>query len=118
MGFRDWGNPPIYSTTAESGTDPSTTTVIAQIQGLGDHLYETRWTIGASTGALWKLELASTTTLSTTVVRKRCMVFTGSNQSAEFVTTFKAEDGDLCRIIAQSSFTGTYAGSIQTEILT
>lgn len=118
MGFRDWGNPPTYSTSAESGTDPSTSTIIAQIQSLGDHLYEARWVVGASTGALWRLELASTTNLSTSFVRHRSMVFTGSNQSAEFVTTFKAETGDLCRIVAQSSFTGTYAGDIQVEILT
>jgi len=118
MAFRDWGNPPIYSTTAESQADPSTATLIAERQVLTDNIYEVRFVVGASTGALWKLEHASSTSLSTASVRRRIMAFTGSNQSSEFILTFKAEANDIFRIVAQSSFTGTAAGAIEAEILT
>lgn len=118
MGARNFGNPPIFSTTVASGTDPSTSALTAELQGLADALYEVRYFVGASTGAIWRLEHALSTGLGSTGIRQQTIVFTGSNQSAEFVLTHKAESGDIFRIVPSSSFTGSYACKIQAEILT
>jgi hypothetical protein len=115
--YRDWGNPPIQSTQA-AGSDPSTSTIIADIQNLKDAYYEVRWAVGASTGALWRLELASGSGLSTTAIRDQVMVFTGSNQTSEFVFGYKAETGDRFRVLVNSSFTGSVAAKISAEIFT
>lgn len=134
MSARDFGNAPLWSTTAGTGTDPSTTTVIAQIiiptpqSSVVACQYEVRYVIGASTGGFWRLECATDAGLSTGSIRaatndstaalQRSLVFTGSNQTSEFVLTQRAYQGDRFRILAQSSFTGTYAGSIQAEPIT
>lgn len=118
MSFREWGNPPIYSTTASNGTDPSTATLCAQREGLGNFTYEVRFGIGASTSASWRIEHALSTGLGSTGIRQQIVVFTGSNQTSEFIYTFRAEEGDRFRVIPFSSFTGTYGCVIQAEILT
>lgn len=113
MSLRIYGNPPIYSTTAASGTDPSTATLCAELQALNNDTYEVRWIVGASTGVIWRLDHASSTNLA--AVRARTIVFTGSNQSAEFITTHRAESNDIFRVVPHSSFTGTFACQIQAE---
>ena len=118
MGFRDWGNPPAYSTTAATTTDPSTAALVAELQATQDDLYEVRFVVGASTGAIWRLEHANSTSLASGGIRQQTVVFTGSNQSAEFILSYKAEAGDIFRIVPLSSFTGTAAGKIQAEIIT
>lgn len=117
MGFRDFGNPPISSTQG-SGSDPSTSTIIAEIASLENRLYEVRWAVGASTGGFWRLEHALSTGLASTAIRQQAFVFTGSNITSEFIFAYKAESGDRFRILAQSSFTGSYAGKISAEALT
>lgn len=119
MAFREgYGNPPIYSTTAASGTDPSTSALIAQLENLTDDIYEVRFGVGASTAAVWRFEHALSTGLGSTAIRKQIVTFTGTNQTAEYIYTFKAETGDRFRIVPLSSFTGTYGGVIQAEKLT
>lgn len=114
---RDWGNPPLQSTQAAS-SDPSTSTLIAEIQGLKDAYYEVRWAVGASTGALFRLEHALSSGLGSTGIRDQTMVFTGSNQTSEFIFGYKAETDDRFRVLVNSSFTGSVAGKISAEILT
>jgi len=117
MAFRDWGNPPILSTHAPE-TDPSTDTIVAEVTGLQNRLYEVRYCVGASTGAIWRLEHALSSGLGSTGYRDQVVVFTGSNQTAEYVMTYKAEANDRFRVVPLSSGTGTFAAKIQAEVLT
>jgi hypothetical protein len=136
MGFRNWGNVPLFSTTAATQADPSTATLVAEMiipvtGGPGStsigSLWEVRYVVGASTGALWRLECASGSGLADSAIRKtdndstlalqRSIVFTGSNQTSEFVLIHKAYPGDRFRVIPLSSFSGTAAASIEAEAL-
>ena len=117
MAWRDWANPPIQSTQVASA-DPTTATLVAEVPGLQDRLYEVRWCVGASTGALFRLEHALSTGLGSTGIRDQVMVFTGSNQSAEYVFSYKAESGDRFRVLVNSSFTGTVSAKISAEVMT
>src|SRR5687767_10031613 len=108
---RDWGNPPIQSTQAAT-SDPSTSALLAEVQSLKDAYYEVRFAVGASTGALWRLEHALSSGLGSTGIRDQTMVFTGSNQTSEFVFGYKAETGDRFRVLVNSSFTGSVAAKI------
>ena|SRR5688572_12898792 len=125
MSVRQFGNLPIFSTTAASVTDPSTATLVAELilssafaSVLVPDVYEVRWIPGASTGAIWRLEHATSSGLGSSAIATQTIVFTGSNQSAEYVTTHRASPGDRFRIVALSSFTGTAAGKIQAESIT
>ncbi len=131
MSARNWGNPPLCSTTAPTQSNPSTATLCAEliIPAQGDTSifgnYEVRYFLGGSTGMLWRLECASGTGLSTTSVRKtengaseRVNVYTGSNLSAEFVVTWRACYGDRFRATQESTVTATAAAYIQAEIIT
>jgi hypothetical protein len=134
MGARNYGNVPLWSTTAGTQTDPSTATLVAELiipsPGSTDmaSLYEVRFSVGASTGAIWRLECAQSSGLGSTAIRladndssnafQRAVNFTGSNQTSEFVYTFKAKPGDRFRAVPLSSFTGTAAAAIQAECLT
>lgn len=134
MGARNYGNVPLFSTTAATQADPSTATLVAQLiipapgsTSAPADLYEVRYVVGASTGAVWRLECALSAGLGSTAIRltdndstnafQRAIVFTGSNQTSEFVLTHKAYPGDRFRVIALSSFTGTAAASIEAEAL-
>lgn len=117
MSFRDAGNPPQLSTQA-AGTDPSTTAILAEITGLSNQNYEVRFLVGASTGAQFVLELALSSGVSSTSFRDEARVFTASNQTSEYVLTYRAESSDRLRVRVGSSFTGAYAAKIQAEALT
>lgn len=137
MSGRDFGNVPLVSTTAATTADPSTAALVAQLiipapfgpasTSVAGH-YEVRYVVGASTGAIWRLEVAKDSGLGSTSLRvtendstnalERAIVFTGSNQTSEFVLTQKAYPGDRFRVIPLSSFTGTAAAHIQAEALT
>ena len=118
MGARNWGNPPIWSTASGTGTDPSTTALLAELTGLVDALYEVRFIVGASTSAFWVFEHALSSGVTSTSFRERTHVFTGTGQSAEYVLTYKAETGDRFRVRVNSSFSGTWAADLQAERLT
>ena len=134
MGGRNFGNVPLVSTTAATTTDPSTASVVAELRipATGStrvpSLYEVRYLVGASTGAIWRIETCLSTGLGSTAIRmadndssnafQRSIVFTGSNQTSEFVLTQKAYPNDLFRVVPLSSFTGTAAASIEAEALT
>lgn len=131
MSGRNWGNPPLLSTTAPTQSNPSTATLCAELilPRVGDTTvpdnYEVRFGLGGSTGALWRLDCAFSSGLGSTALRtnsygvdQRVNVYTGSNQSAEFVLTVRAMPGDRFRATLESSFTGTAAAWIQAEALT
>lgn len=130
MSGRNWGNPPYLSTTAPNASNPSTATVCAELIIPGSDTtvmdnFEVRFGLGASTGALWRLDCATSSGLSTAALRnnswgtpQRINVFTGSNQSAEFVLTLRAGPGDRFRATLESTFTGTVATWIQAEVIT
>lgn len=134
MGARNYGNVPLFSTTAATVADPSTSALVAQLilPTTSDtrvaSLYEARFLVGASTGAIWRLECALSSGLGSSAIRtadndstsalQRSVVFTGSNQTSEFVLTFKAYPGDRFRAVPLSSLSGTAAGSIEAEAIT
>lgn len=122
MSVRNWGNPPLYSTTAATTTDPTTSALVAELilstAPRVDDNYEVRYCIGASTGAVWRLQHAVSSGLGSSAITTETVVFTGSNQSAEYVFTHRASPGDRFRIIALSSMTATAAGKIQAESIT
>lgn len=133
MSFRIGGNVPLVSTTAGTLSNPSSGTLIAELiipasistVNAPPSYYEVRYTIGASTGGVWRLECAHSSGLGSTAIRttendsssalQRTIVFTGSNQSAEYVYTYKAYPGDRFRILQESTITATVAGKIQIE---
>ena len=121
MSARNWGNVPQFSTTAASVNDPSTATLVAELilstAGQPGN-YDVRFGVGASTGAVWRLEHATSSGLGSSAIAQQIIKFTGSNQSAEYVYTFRANPGDRFRAVPASSFTGTAAGVIQAEALT
>ena len=116
MAWRDWSNPPVQSTQALA-TDPSTATLIAEVQSLENKLYEVRWCVGASTAAIFRLDHALSSGLGSTGARDRTVVFTGSNQSAEYVFAYRAESGDRFRVTVESSFSGSVFAKISAEVL-
>lgn len=134
MGARNYGNVPLFSTTAATTADPSTSALVAQLilPSPGDtrvaSLYEVRYAVGASTGAAWRLECALSSGLGSSALRtadndstsaaQQAVVFTGSNQTSEFVFTHKAYPGDRFRVVPLSSFSGTAAASIEAEAIT
>lgn len=127
MSVRNFGNIPIFSTTAATTSDPTTSALVAELILSTQHAigrtdvpdtYEVRYTIGASTGGAWRLEHAISSGLGSTAITQQIVVFTGSNQSAEYVYTHRALPGDRFRIIPLSSLTATAAGKIQAEAIT
>lgn len=123
MSVRNFGNVPLYSTGAASFTDPSTATLVAELilstaVFTQTDNYEVRFCIGASTAASWRLEHALSSGLGSTGIVKQITVFTGTNQSPEYLFTFRANPGDRFRALLHSSFTGTAAGVIQAEAYT
>ena len=123
MSARNWGNLPIYSTTAASQADPSTATIVGEIilstavYTQPDN-YECRFGLGASTSAIWQIEHCVSSGLGSTAITKQIVVFTGSNQTSEFVYTFRVSPGERMRARLASTFTGTAAAVIQMEALT
>lgn len=123
--FHDWGNAPIKSTTV-SATDPSTSTLIAEIDSTQFGQVSTRalgyrvfWRAGASTGGIFLLEHALSTGLGSTAVRNVSMVFTGANQTAQFLDTYQIEPGDRLRVrSAAAGLTGTFSAQISAEPMT
>jgi hypothetical protein len=114
---RNWGNPPIQSTSGITA-NPDTATLLAEVSSLAAGLYEVRWCVGGSTGLIVRLEQASSTSLSTTAIRDQTFVFTGSNQTSEFVLGYRVEAGDRFRALLQSSVTASVHAKISAEIFT
>jgi hypothetical protein len=125
MAYFDWGNVPIKSTTV-SVADPTTATLVAEIDSTAFGQVSTRtgvpyrinWRVGGTTGAIFLLEVCTSTGLGSTAIRESCMVFTGANQSAQYVDSYKIEPGNRVRVRCGSSLTATVAAQISAEPLT
>lgn len=124
MFFRH-GNQPLTSTLA-SATNPSTTTLVAEVTGLGGNAganYDVRVTVGASTLATWWLEQCQSTALSTTALRQdvnagqigRRVIYTATGQSAQYVYRLRAVPGDLVRVRVGAAITAEAAATLQLE---
>lgn len=126
MAFFEWGNRTLQSTTLNTTTNPTTAALLAEIDSTaldgvthaGGQMYQVVWIVGASTAAIFKLEQALSTGLDmSTAGRSQTLVFTGSGQSAEFITKHMIEVGDRLRCHLDSSFTGSAGAKIIAEPL-
>lgn len=130
MAWRDWGSTPINShggTSTGYGieTNPSSATLIAEIDSTqlanvlkGGSLHQVTWVLGASTNATWMVEQASSTSLSTSAIRDRTYIQTPSNQSGQYILTYKLEKGDRLRARIEGGVTGVATAKISAEPLT
>lgn len=122
MSWRNWGNVPQFSTTP-TATDPSTATIVSEIitstGPVAAEIYEVRWGVGAnSTSVVWLLEHCTSSGLGSTAIVQQNVVMTGTNQTSEFVFTFRVTPGDRFRTRVLSTFTGIAASWIQIEAVT
>jgi hypothetical protein len=119
------GNPPQTSTQAEV-TNPSTSDLLAEVQGLGGEangagaLYEARVIVGASTLATFWVEQCLSSGLGSTALQTgganlgRRVVY-GTIQSAQYMVRFRAASGDRLRVRLAAALTGVAAATIQVE---
>lgn|SRR3990167_10177486 len=118
MGWRDTGNPPHNSTTSLVNGATSTEALMAEISTLSHGNYEVRWIVGGTSNATWKLEHALSAGITDTSVRDLVFAFTSPNQSAEYLQTYRLEEGDRLRVRMASTNAGSYAAHISAEQLT
>ncbi len=126
MAWRDWGNPPVFSTTPQPVANPSTGTLCAEIDStqLGTKdlianqklLVQTTWFIGGDTLATWRLEAAKSTALSAST--QTVFVKSPTGQSGQYVTTNELYKDYRLRARVDSTFTANVVASILAERLT
>lgn len=117
MAGRVLGNPPITSTGLGStaiAVNQSSGTSLAAIVGLRDSLYEARFTVGADTVAFWKIQHVDS---AQTTIRNQRVVITGTNQTVEYIYTYKAETNDALRIVLGTAVGSSAVADIQAEAL-
>lgn len=117
MGFRESGNPPIQSTGIGStaiAVNQSSGAAIAAIVGLQDRLYEARFCVGADTVAFWKLQHTNS---AGSVLRDQKVVITGTNQTSEFIFSYKAETNDVLQVVLGTAVGSSLVAAIQAEVL-
>jgi hypothetical protein len=123
VSVRNFGNPPIFSTSASNVSNPSTATIVGEIifsttVFTQPDIYEVRWGVGASTSCIWLLEHCVSSGLGSTAITRQITVMTGTNQTSEFVFTHVINPGERLRARVLSTFTGTAAAPIQAEAVT
>lgn len=130
MSWRDWGNPPILSTGAGLVSNPSTATLIAEIDSTqlgtkdfapGQHrTLQCTWIVGADTSATWQLEAAGSTALTAGPSTSVDMVWvkTPTGQSGQYITVHRVGPNARVRARVNSTFTGNATASIIAEFLT
>lgn len=122
--FYGIGNQLLTSTQALVN-NPSTGSILAEVQGLKSHNYEARVICGASTLATFWVEQVDSSALTANVRAGanhlgRRTLFATVNQSAQYMFRFKAEENDIVRITLRrdgSTFTGDAACALQLEPL-
>lgn len=127
MSFFATGNRSINSTTLGVTSNPTTGTLLAEIDcnssmatvRRGGEPWQVSWIIGTQTTlATFLLEQTSSTGLDiSTSGRDQTVAMVSSGQSAQFVTKHNVEPGDRFRVRVQSSFTGGAAAKIIAEPL-
>lgn len=122
MAFFVTGDPPILSTQA-TATNPSTTTLIAQVDStqlnttIRGGIYQFNLWLGSDTAALWWAEHCVSTGLGSTAVTKRTILRTASGQHSQFCVRHKLEKDDRFRVRVGSTFTGAADATIAAERL-
>ena len=126
MGWFDFGNPPIHSTTVQPVANPTTATLVQELDSTQlrtvnfsaqqTGLFRVNWICGGDTNATWQLEQANSTALSasTNVITVR----TPTNQSAQYVAAYVLAKDDRLRIRLQTSLTANVMAYMQAERLT
>lgn len=123
----DWGNVPINSTTPQPVSNPSTTTLVAEIDStqLGTQNlvagqaknFRVSWLVGADTNVTWQLETCSSTLLAAGV--DILFVKTPSNQTGQYVTNHQLLKDYRIRARMQVAVgAGSATASIQAEPVT
>lgn len=138
MAYFDWGNKPITSYSAFSSgagnavvSNPASTTILAEIDSTQLHsglyggtstslhkAFQVTWKVGASSNASFLLEAAPSTDLASTAVRRREIVFSPPNQTAQYTDRWVLQSGDRLRVLVASTNVGTYFAAISAEPLT
>ncbi|MBP6774257.1 MAG: hypothetical protein KA154_14770 [Gemmatimonadaceae bacterium] len=126
MAWRDWGNIPINSTTAQPASNPSTSTLIAEVDStqLGTVNFATgqhrpalvTWILGSDTNALWQCEVANSTALASP--QDTIFLRTPPGASGQFVTTHSIPKDGRVRARLNSTFTGSASAYIAVEYMT
>jgi hypothetical protein len=133
MALYEWGGPAISSTGAGTAANPSTATLVAEIDstqlqvltgssivGAG-HAVHARLTaiLGGSTICDWRIEQALSTSLDvSTSARLVVPIQTPTGQSGQYVVSLTLEPGDRVRARLNSSLTGTVNAFLQIDPLT
>ncbi len=118
----------IITSTQALVNNPSTASILAEVQGLAAQNYEARVICGASTLAAFWVEQCLSTGLGSTALQAsksqhlgRRTIFATVNQSAQYMFRFKAEANDLSRVRVRrdgSTWTGDAACTLQLEPMT
>lgn len=124
MSWYDLGNPPITSTQGLIAA-PSTSDLIAELDSteLGtknfaagqQHNARVTWVAGASTTAIFRLEVAASTALANPT--SRMLVWTPTGQSGQYVTNVRLSKDSRLRVLMESTGANA-AATIQAEFLT
>jgi len=113
--------PPVTTpSTLNVASNPSTATLIAQIENVvpvnGEaRLHDVSWLIGVSTRTIVGLEHCASTSFDPSQIRTRVLVIVPSNDSKQYVTSHLIQPGDCLRMRVRSSFSGNAAGYISAE---
>lgn len=130
MSYYDWGNVAINSTGAAFVTDPSTATLVAQLDStqLGTKNLvagqEQNWRLtvilgsNASTNAAWLVEHAISTGLGSTAIVNQFGAFSPAGQSAQYVWHWRLQKDSRLRCRLNSSISGLVSANLQAEPLT
>lgn len=138
MAFFDWGDKPITSYDAFSSgagsavvSNPTTTTILAEIDSTKLHAglyggsdttlhrtFQITCKVGASSAGNFQLEAANSTTLGSTSVRQREIIFSPVGQTAQYTDHWVLQSGDRLRVLVNSTFTGNCFASITAIPLT
>lgn len=126
--FFDWGNPPIHSTLAATVSNPSTATLVDELDSTllgtvdlaaGQRLNcQAIWIAGADTIATFVLEHTISTGLGSTAVTTTIMVRTPTNQSGQWVSYHRLGPNDRLRMRVNSTFTGNVFAHVSAQIMT
>lgn len=108
------------TSTQAAATNPSTTTILAEITDLTNDRYEARVLLGASTYATFLVEQATSSVL--TAIREggaalgRRTIYGSINQTGQYMLRFTAESGDRLRVrLAGAIAAGEASATIQLE---
>ena len=74
--------------------------------------------VGASSNGSFLLEAAPSTSLLSTAVRRRVVIFSPPNQTAQYTDYWTLQSGDRLRVLVASTFTGNTFAEISAVPLT